>query len=59
MFCTQCDKDVADCICDDRSDRLTKLMNCKFIVLGSEYRARIQANIDKAKQQECEQVKTE
>lgn len=34
MICTQCERDVAECICDDRGERLKSLMNSPHIHLG-------------------------
>lgn len=59
MICIQCDKDVADCICDDRIERLTVLLDSKNIVIGDDYRRRIQANLDNARKEQDQQTKAE
>lgn len=52
MMCIKCDHDVADCICDDRAERLKSLMASQYLHLGDDYRERIQRNIDSAERGE-------
>lgn len=32
MMCIKCDHDVADCICDDRAERLKSVLRCTLSI---------------------------
>lgn len=49
MFCTRCQNDLADCTCKDREERFEKLKQCQHLYIGDDYKARIQADIDRSK----------
>lgn len=51
MFCIQCQSDLADCHCPDRVDRITSILNSKHLIFGDDYKKRIEANLEKAKQE--------
>jgi hypothetical protein len=46
-----CEKDVADCICEDRVERLRSILNSKYLLIGEDYRARILKNIESSERE--------
>lgn len=50
MICGKCDNDLAACTCDDLEARYNQIKKSKFIVLGDEYKARIEAQIKRQKE---------
>lgn len=50
MICTACDKDLASCECADLEERYNQIKNSRFIHLGDEYKARIEAQIKRQKE---------
>jgi len=49
MICCACDKDLASCVCPDLKERLEKILQCKQIHIGEEYRLRIAAQAERNK----------
>ena len=49
MICRKCDKDLANCFCDDMPERFESVKQSPYIALGSEYLARLEAQAEKVR----------
>lgn len=50
MICGKCNHDLADCTCEDLSERFESIVNSPYVHIGPEYQQRIRANIERQKQ---------
>jgi len=49
MICAKCNKDLAECVCEDAEARFHLALKNPYVAFGAEYVRRILANIEKQK----------